>query len=82
MAFSKVITADCVTIVVTVAAGAGVAEGFVKMDVVADWAVAAFRACQSICFTAESTVSAFLLAVFGKERGKENEFFNEGRVQE
>jgi hypothetical protein len=74
VAFSKVITADCVAIVVAFAAGAGEAEGFVKTDIVADWAVAAFRACQSICFTAESTVSAFLLGGFGK-RGKGEQFF-------
>jgi hypothetical protein len=65
VAFSEVIAADCVAIVVAVAAGAGEAEGVVKMDIVADGAVAASRACQSICFTAESTVSAFLLAGFG-----------------
>jgi hypothetical protein len=66
VAFSEVIPADCVAIVVAVAAGAGEAEGFVKMDVIADGAIAAFRAGQGICFTAESTVSAFLLTGFGK----------------
>jgi hypothetical protein len=45
VAFSEVITADCVTSVIAVAAGTGEAEGFVKAEVVADCAVAAFRAC-------------------------------------